>query len=873
MLKSQLPLNGKEAYWNLFVNRRDVYLKQNAQGIPHKVNSPLTYDILFDKKDNIGTYQLNRDSKVTYAVLDIDLVKSVHSRSTFKVDDWLPMLQKQTRNAKALLSKEEIDSYVEFSGFKGYHIWIFYDASVDAAKVRRWMRDVFDDMPRVDDRIAWEIFPKQDKINGDGLGSYVKPPLQIHKKSGKFSYFVDDDFNKLEVDLSKVKKNAFKPHAASKEISCKLDADKIDVIIDKCRWMQKTIEAAKADRLSDDTGHERRLALASILHPFGENGYHRLTEILTKCSDFDPDTTRRQWESIDKPPHTCARLCNDKLCREIKAAGGRSPIKFAYDSNGKTEIFTEQHGCYYKKQKKISTFVIQPRELLVLEESDCLIADVKSSSGYCYKDVKLENVDWHTRQKFLRAIGHQDCTFTGSENDLQELCSYVNGMTPVRKQGTKVIGLMNDTWVIKDLNVTRDGTMSPMKIVPFERGADAYYHKIHYQSIDDREKRDFIADFYSNFTRVNEAVSIYPIIGWFFASVLKSVIETKLDGFPLLFIHGSQGSGKSTTGSMLMRIAGYQDPSPNSCAMRPFPLLKLLSSNNGIPIILDEFKMSDMRRENVDTLFRYMRSSYKGEVEQKGRADQTVDEYRLSAPIAIMGEWNISQPALRERFILVRLRDIIKKSAVMQKAYDDMKNLPLEGFMPGFIEFCLNQDIDELINTASNIVRCKVAPRIRNNLIVMTVGLILFQRYGKSCGIDIDEITYDKIIKSQVNNITGNDTGFVKSAVDQLLEELEVLAMNGEISSHSEYKVIEDGKYLAIAFNYIYPKFRTYAERTQWDGDILDRQSYKELFRECDYVITESKVTRYETDRSKRSVIIDIDKAKQRGIQLDGFFS
>ncbi len=76
--------------------------------------------------------------------------------------------------------------------------------------------------------------------------------------------------------------------------------------------------------------------------------------------------------------------------------------------------------------------------------------------------------------------------------------------------------------------------------------------------------------------------------------------------------------------------------------MKLFPMLKMLSSTNAIPQWYDEFKKVDMKETDVDNLLRYMRRAYKGEVEDKGRADQTVETYNRTAPMACVGEWNIT---------------------------------------------------------------------------------------------------------------------------------------------------------------------------------------------------------------------------------------
>ncbi len=227
--------------------------------------------------------------------------------------------------------------------------------------------------------------------------------------------------------------------------------------------------------------------------------------------------------------------------------------------------------------------------------------------GYNYKDVLLENVDWHTKAKFLKAIGHQDCTFIGSENDLQALCSYVNDKTPIRKVGTKVIGLIDDTWIIEGYNIDKSGINNEQSVIPFDKGSDAFYHRIKYKDLSDNEYQNMLHAFYQDIGIVNDPEVIYPLIGWLFTTPLKSRIMEKLDGYPMIFVHGGQGSGKTTTGRLLLlRMAGYVDDKSNSCTMRPFPMLKLLSANNGIPVLLDEFKVCDMRSDQVDSLLRFM---------------------------------------------------------------------------------------------------------------------------------------------------------------------------------------------------------------------------------------------------------------------------
>jgi len=53
---------------------------------------------------------------------------------------------------------------------------------------------------------------------------------------------------------------------------------------------------------------------------------------------------------------------------------------------------------------------------------------------------------------------------------------------------------------------------------------------------------------------------------------------------------------------------------PKKCDMKPFPLLKVLSSTNSIPVVLDEFKVADIKEDVFQNLLRTIRESYNGEV-------------------------------------------------------------------------------------------------------------------------------------------------------------------------------------------------------------------------------------------------------------------
>jgi hypothetical protein len=312
-------------------------------------------------------------------------------------------------------------------------------------------------------------------------------------------------------------------------------------------------------------------------------------------------------------------------------------------------------------------------------------------------------------------------------------------------------------------------------------------------------------------------------------------------------------------------------------------MLKLLSSTNAIPVYLDEFKEADMQRDQIDTLFRYMRKSYSGEVESKGKPDQTTEDYLLAAPVAVMGEWSINQPAIKERLLVARFTNEVKTNKSFNSEFEKLKSLELEGFMPEYIKYVLGVDIQTQYQKALTIVTdhfggTEVAPRIVNNLSVMVMGLELFKRFGEVKGCPIPEMNIPELLNKQLAEITGTNTGQVKSAVDQLIEELSIMAQGGrDIYQNITFKTAmienKDGEnvnVIAIKFNEVFPAFKEYARATTYEGDRLDKKSYMNLFSECSYIVYKDHPVKFKT-KAYRCLCIDIEKARAAGLNLEGF--
>ncbi|MEX2189546.1 MAG: BT4734/BF3469 family protein, partial [Bacteroidota bacterium] len=582
----------------------------------------------------------------------------------------------------------------------------------------------------------------------------------------------------------------------------------------------------------------------------------------------------REWNKKNNPPLDEHKV--ESTVRDMYKRYHHLPVRYF-----------EEDGCYFKnvgngkdsRQVQMSTFTIDPKELLVLPDSDCLRCSISTPMGHTYENILIENTDWHTRAKILKAIGHQDCSFLGSEIEIQTLCSYVNANVNVRKTGTRTIGLIGDYWVTENSNISVSGVVDPAQVIPYDKGSDAFYHKISYPNLSDEEYVQMAREFYGGITSINDPNVILPWIGWTFASVLKPRMLRILGGFPLLFVHGAKGTGKTSTAGLMMKILGYKDRNPRSVTMKPFPILKLLSSTNAIPVFLDEYKR-DMPIDHLNNIHRYIRRVYNAEVESKGRADQTTVDYYLTAPLVVMGEWDITEPAIKERVLMSRFTGVVENNKDMKRLFGEIQTLPVDSFMPKFVQFALRQNVEDLLKKAREVVLkslgdITIASRIENNLTVMVAGLELFDGFARTLELDPPERDLIKLLKNQLEEITGSSTGFVRSAVDQLIEELGIMWQKSErqgFGAKPWWKIAKVGrtKVLAIRFKDVFPEFKEYAKRTSYEGELLDRSSYMKLFEDTPYVVTKDAVVDFE-GKKHRCVCINLKEAKKVKIDLEGF--
>ena len=193
---------------HVFFNETDRYVRQSKRGSYYVVGDYNTVDgrrtlvkphalrlqileqhLLGDIV--IGTYTTSEEDTCKWACFDFDGKPTQEGRMC----QWARVSRFAYRMWEA-----GVPTYVEFSGNKGWHAWVFFEQPIPAAIVYPWMHAAWE---RCGDTETIEFYPKQAtlKATGKGTGNLVKLPYGKHLKSGWWTWFTFDGKTPLPIDV------------------------------------------------------------------------------------------------------------------------------------------------------------------------------------------------------------------------------------------------------------------------------------------------------------------------------------------------------------------------------------------------------------------------------------------------------------------------------------------------------------------------------------------------------------------------------------------------------------------------------------------------------------------------------------------------
>ncbi|WP_162179674.1 TOTE conflict system archaeo-eukaryotic primase domain-containing protein [Solidesulfovibrio alcoholivorans] len=179
-----------------FVARQNAYAIQDANGLYHTRYLRISkYTIRHMILNGLSflTYQMLDSKKIKWCCLDFDISSNFIAAPDFLIlkEDYYDRLIKIVAETYEFLNSKNIDSLVEFSGNRGFHLWIVFSEPILKDLGHRILKTICENIivPR---EFAIDFFPATPQFLKKGIGQGVKIPISVHRKSNKYCYFIDE---------------------------------------------------------------------------------------------------------------------------------------------------------------------------------------------------------------------------------------------------------------------------------------------------------------------------------------------------------------------------------------------------------------------------------------------------------------------------------------------------------------------------------------------------------------------------------------------------------------------------------------------------------------------------------------------------------
>jgi len=153
--------------------------------------------------------------------------------------------------------------------------------------------------------------------------------------------------------------------------------------------------------------------------------------------------------------------------------------------------------------------------------------------------------------------------------------------------------------------------------------------------------------------RLHDPKIIKPLMAWVAVSALRSLVRE----FPIFFMQGGAETGKTTLIRAVMSAFGYDGEENTLTNTTPYALAMLMSSSNGVPIWVDEYRLGakEDAKKRLDQLVRDAWTASSSSRGGQGENLSKVVTTPASAPLIISGEDVFEETSLRQRSIRIQL--------------------------------------------------------------------------------------------------------------------------------------------------------------------------------------------------------------------------
>lgn len=178
---------------------------------------------------------------------------------------------------------------------------------------------------------------------------------------------------------------------------------------------------------------------------------------------------------------------------------------------------------------------------------------------------------------------------------------------------------------------------------------------------------------------IYENPSIKLAVGWIVACLFSREIFNKFSCFPLLFVCGKRGSGKTTLVNYLMALAGFSESAGDALgASSEAGVLRCLAWYNSLPYWLDEYRNNPKIRAKWEG---FLRNTYNRQATSKGTRGSKIRAHQINAGIILSGEETPEDNALFSRCVIISLSDVRARKEKKPHLYNKLQDLRQLGLL------------------------------------------------------------------------------------------------------------------------------------------------------------------------------------------------
>ncbi|MCX6984972.1 MAG: CRISPR-associated primase-polymerase type A1, partial [Lentisphaerae bacterium] len=265
----------------------------------------------------------DKGNKVRFAVIDLDITRKTLDNA--RQDEFNKIKRQLLDDARGILDiafKAGIVGIIEDSGYKGYHVWFFFNERVPGAFAASFLRSLDRRIGRPSEGTHRELFPASAELAPDQLNSRIKLHLGIHRLSGNRSKFLTpegvESLAPLQLLTShsilngagKIKSaiaywDKYRNDSSSSSVDKPAPTDELSILFSKCSVLNAIrVKAQEKGGLN----HYDRIVLRGILSPLGCKGREEIHRILKYCENYSHALTDKMIGSDQYKPIGCHRI-------------------------------------------------------------------------------------------------------------------------------------------------------------------------------------------------------------------------------------------------------------------------------------------------------------------------------------------------------------------------------------------------------------------------------------------------------------------------------------------------------------------------------------------------------------------------------------